>query len=62
MLLQDLESLLMLFYLEAELGDQPDFLSDDLVELLVLLVGIVWKVFVKVVLCDGVHDVVCHLV
>jgi hypothetical protein len=33
----------------------------NLVELLVLLIGIVGEVVVKVVLRDGIYNVVCHI-
>ena len=33
----------------------------NLVELLILLIGIVGEVVVKVVLRDGIYNVVCHI-
>jgi hypothetical protein len=29
----------------------------NLIELFILLVGIVWKVLIQVVLCDGIHNI-----
>ena len=60
MVFQDLESLLMFLNFQAKLGVESDLLSDDLVKLSILIVGIGREVLVKVVLGDRVHDVVCH--
>lgn len=39
-----------------------DFRSSyNLVKLLVLLIGIIWEVIIEIVLCDGVNNVVCHM-
>ena len=50
----------MLFYLEGKLSDKTDFLTHNLVEFLVLVVGIRRKVFVKIILGYCVYDIVCH--
>lgn len=60
MLGKDLQALLMLLDFETELGDKANLLSDDLVQLLVLVVGIWWEILVEVVLCNCVYDVFCH--
>jgi len=48
----------MLFDLETQLMDKSDLLSHDLVELLVLLVGIVGEVLIQIVLGNGVDDII----
>ena len=58
MLSHDLKAFLMLFNFQTQLMDKSDLLSDNLVEFLVLLVGIVGKVLIQVVLCNGVNDVI----
>lgn len=50
----------MLLNLQVELGNEAHLLPHDLVQLLVLVVGIWRKVLIKVVLSDGVNDIVCH--
>ena len=50
----------MLLNLKAQLSVESDLLPNDLVKFSVLIVGIGREVLVKVVLCDRVHDVVCH--
>ena len=60
MLFEDLEALLMLFDFQVELGDEAHLLPDDLIELLVLIVGIGREVLVQIVLCDRVNNVVGH--
>lgn len=60
MLFQNFQPLLVLLDLQIELGDKAHFLPDDLVQLLVLVVGIRWEVLIQVVLRDRVNDVVCH--
>ena len=50
----------MLFDFQSKLGHKAYFLTDDLVQLLVLIVGIGWEVLVQIVLGDGVYDVVSH--
>ena len=50
----------MLFDFQAELGHESHFFAHDLVQLLVLIIGIGWEVFVEIVLGDGVYDVVSH--
>ena len=60
MLFQDLEALLVLLDLQSELCDEADLLPHDLVQLLVLVVGIRWEVLVQVVLRDSVNDIVSH--
>ena len=62
MLFKNFEALLMLLDLQAQLSHQAHFLPDDLVQFLVLVVGIGWEVLVQVVLRDRVHDVVSHVV
>lgn len=57
---QNLQSLLVLLDFQAELSDEPDLLPNDLVELLVLVVGVGREVLVQVVLRNGVYNVVCH--
>ena len=61
MIFENLQSLLMLLDFQSELSNESDLLADDLVELLVLVVGIGWEVLVQVVLRNCVHDVVSHL-
>ena len=61
MILENLQSLLMLLNFQSELSNESDLLSHDLVELLVLVIGIGWEVLVQVVLRNCVHDVVSHL-
>ena len=51
----------MLLNFQSELSNESDLLSHNLVELLVLVVGIGWEVLVQVVLRNCVHDVVSHL-
>ena len=51
----------MLLDFEAELGDKAHFLSNDLVQLLVLVIGIGGEVLVEVILRDSVYDVFCHI-
>lgn len=60
MLSKDFKTLLVLFDLKAELRNQTHLFTHDLVELLVLIVGIGREVLVEVVLGDRVHNVVCH--
>ena len=60
MLLEDLETLLVLLDLQVELGDEAHLLPHDLVQLLVLIVGIGREVLVQVVLRDRVNYVVGH--
>ena len=62
MILKDLQPLLVLLDFQPKLGHQSDLLPHDLVELLVLVVGIGREVLVQVVLRNCVHDVVSHLV
>ena len=50
----------MLFNFQTKLGNEPNLLTNDLVELLVLLIGIRREIFVQVILGDGVYDVVGH--
>jgi hypothetical protein len=57
---KDLQALLMLLDFETKLGYKADFFSDDLVQLLVLVVGIWWEVLVEVILRNSVYDVFCH--
>ncbi len=61
MLGKNLEPFAVLLDFQAELGNKPDLLSDNLVELLVLVVGIWGEVLVQVVLRNRVNNVVCHL-
>jgi hypothetical protein len=58
---KNLEPFAVLLDFQAELGNKPDLLSDNLVELLVLVVGIWGEVLVQVVLRNRVNNVVCHL-
>ena len=60
MLVENLEPLLMFLYFQTELSYKSNLLTNDLVKLLVLLVGIRWEVFVQVILGDSVHNVVGH--
>ena len=60
MFLQNFKALLMLFDLQTKLGNESDLLPDDLVQLLVLVVGIWGEFFVQIVLGNGVYNVVCH--
>jgi hypothetical protein len=46
MFVQDFKSFLVFFNLQAKLSDQSDLLTDNLVQLFVLVVGIGWEVFV----------------
>jgi len=50
----------MLFNLEAHLRDKTHLLPNDLVQFLVLIVGIGWEILVQVVLRDRVYNIVCH--
>jgi len=50
----------MLLNLESHLGDEAYLLTDDLVQLLVLIVGIRREIFIQVVLRNRVYNVVCH--
>ena len=61
MLLQNFEAFLMLFDLQAELSYEAHFFAHDLVQLLVLIVGVRGEVVVQVILSNGVHNVVGHL-
>ena len=60
MLFKNLQTLLMLFNFQAELSNESHLLPHDLVQLLVLIVGIGWEVLVEVVLGDGVYNIVSH--
>jgi len=60
MFLQNFKALLMLLDLQTKLGNKSDLLSDDLVQFLVLVVGIWGEFFVQVVLGNRVNNVVCH--
>ena len=60
MFLQNFKALLMLLDLQTKLGNESDLLPDDLVQLLVLVVGIWGEFFVQVVLGNRVNNVVCH--
>ena len=50
----------MLLDLKPKLSDEANLLSHNLVELLVLIVGIGREVLVQVVLRDRINYVVCH--
>ena len=60
MFFENLQALLMLLNFQAELGDESHLLPNDLVQFLVLIVGIGWEVLVQVVLGNSVYDVVSH--
>ena len=60
MVLKNLQTFLMLLDFEAELGHKAHLLANDLVKLLVLIVGIGWEVLIQVVLGDRVHNIVSH--
>ena len=60
MLFENLQTLLMLFDFQAELCNESHLLPNDLVQLLVLIVGIGWEVLVEVVLGDRVYNIVSH--
>ena len=60
MLFKNLQTLLMLLNFQAELSNESHLLPHDLVQLLVLIVGIGWEVLVEVVLGDRVNNIVCH--
>ena len=60
-LFENLKALLVLLDLQAQLGHESHLLADNLVELLVLVVGVGREVLVQLVLRDRVNDFVCHL-
>ena len=57
---QNLEPLLVLLDFEAQLGHQAHLLAHNLVELLVLVVGVGREVLVQVILRNSVYNFVCH--
>ena len=60
MLFKNLQSLLVFLDLQAKLSNESHLLSDDLVQLLVLIVGIGWEILVQVVLGNRVNNIVSH--
>lgn len=61
MLLQNFEAFLMFFDLQAKLSHESHFFANNLVQLLVLIVGVWGEVVVQIILSYGVHNVVGHL-
>lgn len=57
---KNLESFLMFLNFKAHLSHKAYFFTHNLVQFLVLIVGIRWKVLIQVVLCDSVNNVVGH--
>ena len=60
MLFKNLQSLLVFLDLQAKLSNESHLLSDDLVQLLVLIVGIGWEVLIQIILSDRVNYIVGH--
>ena len=60
MLFKNLQSLLVFLDLQAKLSNESHLLSDDLVQLLVLIVGIGWEVLIQIMLSDRVNYIVGH--
>ena len=60
MLVENLQSLLMLLNLQAELSHQSHLLTHDLIQFLILLIGIRWEVLIQVVLGNRVYNIVSH--
>jgi len=50
----------MFLNFKAHLSHKAYFFTHNLVQFLVLIVGIRWKVLIQVVLCDSVNNVVGH--
>ena len=60
MLFKNLQSLLVFLDLQAKLSNESHLLSDDLVQLFVLIVGIGWEVLIQIILSDRVNYIVGH--
>ena len=60
MLFKNLQSLLVFLDLQAKLSNESHLLSDDLVQFLVLIVGIGWEVLIQIILSDRVNYIVGH--
>jgi hypothetical protein len=57
MLSQNFKPFLMFFDFESKLSNKAHFFSDNLVKFLVLLIGIIWKVFIQIILGNSVHNI-----